>query len=136
MVATTSPRTQVEVLLVSPFEKDFEQLRSMLPEKQWHLSQCSGWKQARRFLRNVPVSVIICECSLDDGCWKDVLKELSSRRDAGAPLLVVASSLADDRLWSEVLNLGAHNVLAKPFDAKEVLWVLRDARESPALAVI
>jgi DNA-binding response OmpR family regulator len=43
---------------------------------------------------------------------------------AEAPLLVVTSRLADAYLWSEVLNLGAYDVLAKPFNAREVTHVL------------
>ena len=38
-----------------------------------------------------------------------------------APSLVAASRLADDHLWAEALNLGAWDVLAKPFDRSEVL---------------
>jgi FixJ family two-component response regulator len=37
------------------------------------------------------------------------------------PLLIVTSRLADARLWAEALNLGAYDVLAKPFDATEVI---------------
>jgi len=33
----------------------------------------------------------------------------------------VADRLADDRLWAEVLNLGAYDLLIKPFDTQEVL---------------
>jgi len=40
------------------------------------------------------------------------------------PFLVVTSRLADEYLWVEVLNLGEHDVLAKPFRAPEVQWVL------------
>jgi CheY-like chemotaxis protein len=36
------------------------------------------------------------------------------------PMLIVTSRLADDYLWAEALNLGAYDVLAKPFDASEV----------------
>ena len=43
------------------------------------------------------------------------------------PLLVVTSRLADEHLWVEVLNLGGHDVLAKPFQAAEVQWVLENA---------
>jgi DNA-binding response OmpR family regulator len=39
------------------------------------------------------------------------------------PLLVVTSRVADDRLWSEVLNLGGYDVLAKPLNTKEVFHV-------------
>jgi DNA-binding response OmpR family regulator len=37
------------------------------------------------------------------------------------PLLIVTSRLADERLWAEALNLGAYDVLAKPFDKREVI---------------
>jgi hypothetical protein len=32
--------------------------------------------------------------------------------------------MADERLWSEVLNLGGYNVLAKPLNMKEVFHVV------------
>jgi DNA-binding response OmpR family regulator len=40
------------------------------------------------------------------------------------PLLIVTSRLADERLWAEALNLGAWDVLAKPFDADEVIRII------------
>jgi FixJ family two-component response regulator len=38
-----------------------------------------------------------------------------------APSLIVTSRLADNRLWAEAMNLGAWDVLAKPFDRSELL---------------
>jgi DNA-binding response OmpR family regulator len=35
------------------------------------------------------------------------------------PALIVASRLADDHLWLEVLNAGGYDVLARPFDRQE-----------------
>jgi DNA-binding response OmpR family regulator len=35
--------------------------------------------------------------------------------------------LADERLWAEVLNLGAYDLLAKPFDVREVLHAVTTA---------
>jgi len=36
----------------------------------------------------------------------------------------VTSRLADERLWAEALNLGAYDVLAKPFDSTEAMRVV------------
>ena len=36
----------------------------------------------------------------------------------------MASRLADEAFWAEVLNLGAYDVLMKPFDATEVFRVV------------
>jgi DNA-binding response OmpR family regulator len=44
-----------------------------------------------------------------------------------SPLLIVVSRLADEHLWAEALNLGAYDVLAKPFDAMELSRTLTSA---------
>jgi DNA-binding response OmpR family regulator len=40
------------------------------------------------------------------------------------PRFVVATWLADDRLWAEVLDLGGFDVLQKPFEARELFRVV------------
>ena len=42
-------------------------------------------------------------------------------------LMIVTSRLADERLWAEALNLGAYDVLAKPFDRTEAMRVVAAA---------
>lgn len=71
-------------------------------------------------LRQGRVPVVICERDLPDGDWKVILSAV--KRLEKAPLLIVCSRLADEFLWAEVLNLGGWDVLAKPFDAREVTW--------------
>jgi DNA-binding NtrC family response regulator len=74
--------------------------------------------------RNI-VPVIICQRDLPDGSWKDLL-DLSTTWERPSKIIVV-SRLADNRLWSEVLNLGAYDLLAAPLDEGEVLHVLGSA---------
>ncbi len=63
------------------------------------------------------VSIIICDADMSAGVWREMLERLSLLTDP--PLLILASRLADERLWAEALNLGAWDVLAKPFDRTE-----------------
>ena len=35
----------------------------------------------------------------------------------------MTSLLADEHLWAEALNIGAYDVLAKPFDRQEVIRI-------------
>ena len=58
--------------------------------------------------------------------WKNLLRYL--RRSVPAPQLIVASRLADDSLWAEVLNIGGYDVLAQPFRREEVERVIAAAR--------
>jgi hypothetical protein len=69
---------------------------------------------------------VICEDALPDGDWKLLLTGLD--RVAVRPSLIVSSRLADERLWSEVLNLGAFDLLlGAPFEPEEVLRVTESA---------
>ena len=52
------------------------------------------------------------------GTWLDVLERLRERPNL--PLLIVTSDFADDRFWAEALNLGAWDVVAKPFIQREI----------------
>ena len=73
-------------------------------------------------LRDRSIPVGIAERALPCGDWRDLFA--ARQVVPHHPLLVVTSRLADGHIWVEVLNLGGHDVLAKPFRAAEVQWVL------------
>ena len=72
------------------------------------------------------IPVVICNYTLPDGDWKRILAALDR-----LPIrlsFVVSSRVADERLWAEVLNLGAFDLLlGGPFDREEVLRVVENA---------
>ncbi len=111
----------VNVLLISPFDEDHQHLRDILKHSNWQQHGVSTQKEAFAFLHETVAPVAICESELPDGTWRDVLSQFG--RMQCPPMLVVTSRMADDRLWSEALNLGAYNVLAKPLNMKEVFHV-------------
>jgi DNA-binding NtrC family response regulator len=71
--------------------------------------------------------VVVCERDLPGCDWKDVLEVTAS--SPNPPPVIVTSRLADEYLWSEVINLGGFDVLAKPLDKQEVSRVLNFAWE-------
>ncbi len=77
-------------------------------------------------LKDQNVPIVICERDLGQHTWKNVLETIACLPQP--PLLIVASRLADEYLWSEALNLGAYDVLAKPFDVDEVVRTVDAAR--------
>lgn len=93
---------------------------------EWKLKFTRVLPETQNTLRTSTASVVISDSRLSDGCcWKDLLTGMKDMRDP--PPLIVADRLADERLWAEVLNLGAYDLLAKPFDAKEVLHAVASA---------
>ena len=75
--------------------------------------------------KNLRTPIVLCDSQPATGTWQQLLAALSKLPDP--PLLIVTSRVADERLWAEALNLGAHDVLAKPYENTEVLWVLNAA---------
>lgn len=112
----------VVVLAVSPFKEDHACLRSIFSHSNWKIHQARDCHEALEILQDKPMAVVVCERDLPDGNWKKLLECLSSVTPP--PLLVVTSIHADESLWAEALNLGAYDVLSKPFDSAEVTRII------------
>ena len=110
------------LILVSPLEEDHLSLGRFLISTGFRVHRAQTRQEALAVLRNGRVAVVISERDLPEGGWKEVLRELKPL--AHPPFLIVTSLQADDRLWAEVLNLGGHDVLPKPFRAGEVTRVV------------
>ncbi|HLK64394.1 MAG TPA: response regulator [Bryobacteraceae bacterium] len=110
--------TAVQVVLsVSPDHEDCASLQNIF-ESHWAVIGSATIASALSVLRQVPIPIVIYDCEVSPGTWGEMLDDISRFPDP--PLLIVTSRLADERLWAEALNLGAWDVLAKPFDADEV----------------
>ncbi|GEM_PF-539917 len=114
-----------EALLVSPYRSDRIVLERIFGQQAWRLFAVKTIGSALSFLERRHVPLVFTESELPMADWKDLLLEI---QECGhSPLLVVISRFADDYLWSEVLNRGGHDVLAKPLSESEVLWVATHA---------
>mgnify|MGYP001087333680 CR=1 FL=1 len=116
-----TPQETVTLLLVSVCEDDRASLGEILRHSSWRLHYAAGWREALAFLERHPIPVVICERDLPDGCWKVLFDEASKLPQP--PRLIVCSPFADNRLWAEVLNLGAYDVFITPFEPSEVFRV-------------
>ena len=117
----------VNVLSIDPIARDRVTLKQIFGRSEWTLCPNSKWKltssptveSAIASVRKNPIPVLVCGCDDRPEAWKEILAELATL--AHPPLLIVTSRTADERLWAEALNLGAYDVLAKPFDQAEVV---------------
>jgi FixJ family two-component response regulator len=115
------------VLSVSPHYGDHDALEEIFrsTEGEWKLYKSLSLQPATVLLRLHKIPIVVCECDLQPGSWRELQERTFSMPDA--PLVIVTSRLADERMWSEVLNLGGWDVLAKPFDRTEVARVVETA---------
>lgn len=121
-VENLRPDKVVTVLCVSASEPDHYSLGHLFSRTKWTLLKACSREEGLRILRAGPVPVVICDCLLPDGCWKDLIEEAAALPHP--PVIIVTSRLADDKLWAEVMNLGGYDVLEKPFNQSELVRVV------------
>jgi len=106
------------VLSISPNDEDCASLERIF-KSGWTVLASATVASALSVLREMPIPIVICDCDTSPDTLGEMLYRISLLPDP--PLLIVTSRLADERLWAEALNLGAWDLLAKPFDTNEVI---------------
>ena len=128
--------SRVTVLAVSPDRRDHTNLRNIFSHTRWRLFEVPNCADAQRHLEQFQIGVVLCDSDLPDGSWEELLDSVSEM--PAPPLIIVASRTTDFALWGQVLNRGAYDVLAKPFDRSEVIrivslaWLYWKERLAPA----
>lgn len=118
----TSTARRVHVLAVTPFDSDVQALSRIFGHTAWDLSSAPSLSRALDYMHANPAPVILTETVLPDANWKDMLAAAAGMPHS--PYLILTASNADDRLWAEALNLGAYDVLSKPYRAQEVFRIV------------
>jgi response regulator RpfG family c-di-GMP phosphodiesterase len=116
--------SSVCALLIGSYEADRLLVHDIFRTLGWRLHEARNRRHAQQALQRNQVHVVIAEEEFAWN-WKDLLRGLS-RLDP-APQLIVASRTADDRFWAEALNVGAYDVLRRPFERDEVERVVASA---------
>lgn len=123
------PETAV-VLSVSSSETHQIELREIFKRSEWSLHSSSKWvlhpvpnfQSAMAALQQTRIPILLFDSDLTPGSWRDLLAGPATLPDP--PLVIVSSRIVDEEMWAEALNLGAYDVLAKPFNTEEVIRVL------------
>jgi DNA-binding NtrC family response regulator len=113
------------ILSISGHPEDARKLSEMLHALPLILDHAGSVRQARAQLQVQAYDAVLTEAALSDGNWLDVLHLV--RESPREMAVIVTDPKADTRLWAEVLNLGAYDLLTQPFDETEVRRILSNA---------
>jgi len=113
------------ILCISGHPEDARKLSEMLHALPLILDSAGSVQQARAQLQQHEYDAVLTEAALPDGKWLDVLHLV--RESPRQMAVIVTDAQADTRLWAEVLNLGAYDLLAQPFAEPEVRRILSNA---------
>lgn len=86
--------------------------------------------EAARVLRDEPeVRLVLTDLVLPDGSWFDVLNRVGDVK--GDATVVVCARVADEKLWTQVLEAGGFDLLVEPYQGREVQRILEAAMTLP-----
>ena len=113
--------------LVAVFEQgeDRLSLEPILSPCEWEVIWTRTRAEAAAAVGRTAAPIIVCDERFADGEWKGLWNELG--KNPCPPEFILASRLADERLWAELLNLGGYNLLTKPFRPEEVIRAIHAA---------
>jgi DNA-binding NtrC family response regulator len=113
------------VLIVSSSTQDRQALEQVLGSHARPRHWTSTVREAAEWLSTNRARVVICDDHLPDGHWQELWEHVRRRPDP--TVFIVSAAWTDARLWAEVLNLGAYDVLVKPYQQSEVSRILQHA---------
>jgi len=106
--------------------REAELASALVETAQIRIYHATGLDDARTRLKLTRSRVLLADTAIGKGKgWKDALQMAARLRPS--TVLVVASRLADERLWLGVLEHGAYDLILKPFQADELRRVLENA---------
>jgi len=122
-------RDRISVLTVLCNRREQSELVRLLSHSNWDIHCAQSLVQAAAFLRTVTVGVVVAQYQpCGEYAWRKLLEE--TWRVTPAPRLIVTDRLADESMWAEVLNLGAHDLIVQPFVPRDVFHVITCAWHS------
>jgi DNA-binding NtrC family response regulator len=115
---------RISILAVVGEDQDYQRVQDILFHCNWHVRRVRTLKEALRRLNAFETPVVICEASLPDGTWRDLVAEFEFM--ARPPRLIVMS-WQNPSLWAELLKMSGCDMLEKPLEASAFFEVISSA---------
>ena len=69
--------------------------------------------------------LLLVDAELADGSWRNLL--LYVQNSGLTCEMIICTGLADHRLWAEVIQCGAYDLIAEPFEGHEIIRIIHSA---------
>ena len=127
------PPGTIPILSLSPSENDHAVLGrtfrdsslTLYPNCRLTLQPSPTLARTLALLRTHRIPIVLCDDDAYPEAWREILR--ACKLMPAPPCVIVTSRLASDRLWMELLNEGAFDLLSKPFDPSEVMRIIHSA---------
>ena len=114
-------RTPIVALVVN--HQDREVLTSISAREPLELHFAESREQAWDAVHRLRAPVILYDRDWPNAEWRTTVQAFSSLPQRSC--VILASRVADDYLWQELIRCGGHDLLAKPFRADDAARALK-----------
>lgn len=111
----------LSVLAILASQTDRAQLESIFEKAGWRIVFAEGIDDTTI----EPMPVVLYDRDLPGADWRQAIRQLAGVQHHRK--VILASFVADDYLWEEVIHCGGYDILPKPFRESEVLHVIQFA---------
>jgi DNA-binding NtrC family response regulator len=116
-------------LLVHQNSETMRVLSAALERQGVHVKQAGSRAQAKRMLGGLnPAPLVFTDIQLPDGTWADILA--MGEKVAQPVNVIVVARVVDTRFYVEVIEAGAFDFIAPPFNASDLAHVIRCALDN------
>ncbi len=115
----------VSILAVTCDAEEWKALETMGAKENWLLFWAHNATRAYDLVRRYRIQIVICDRDVDGEDWRTIIAGFADVHPPVCTLL--ASEVADEYLWREVVKHKGFEVLAKPFDPAKVIRTVRYA---------
>jgi len=134
-------REHLFAVLIHDHREPFESLRRILRDLSIETYSVSTCQEAEDLISQCKPHIVFTESSMVDGSWLSIL---NMAEEANVPLsVIVVGALPDTRHYVSVMERGAFDFVAPPFEHESLNFVVRSAaldahrrREASARTVV
>ncbi len=120
---------RITALIVHQNSDTLATLKGALERQGMSFIHAQSRAQAKRMLGGLnPAPLVFTDTQLPDGTWADILA-LAQKAKLPVNVIVVAR-VVDTRFYVEVIETGAFDFLAPPFNATDLAYVVRSAMDN------
>jgi DNA-binding NtrC family response regulator len=106
-----------------------ERLIRFLAQSDVQIISADGVEEAKRKLSDANTcDLAFVDSDLPDGSWRDLIQFIVAGRELCE--IVVCARVGDERLWAEVIQCGAFDLIPEPLERQEVLRIMNSALDS------
>ncbi len=118
---TTDAAPSLAVLAILTSQTDRTQLQSIFEKAGWRIAFANSMDE----LTAQPMPIVLYDRDLPGADWRQAIQQLAGSQPSRK--VILASFVADDYLWEEVIHFGGYDILPKPFRESEVRHVIQFA---------